>query len=310
MYADPLGVTAAFNKNLLVRINHELGGHFDLDAFDHLAVWNAAEQRIEMHLVSGTAQTVTIDGAHTTVHFEAGERIWTESSYRYQPDQIEGMAVETGFAMRDQWIDTQARFALSLLTAIYYTPEGWRRRAVNLWRQSADTMLREHPSRARRHRRSMGEARSKRGRGADLPLVPWSGEASAPHVLRRRVRARVEDPQQSVVSAASGEEARQGDLPAVWRRCRQGAPRVDAIEASGRRPCRATSWRAARPKWEADHIVPVADGGGECGFENYRLLCRPCHVSVTLALAGAPDAVACGSLLQRAGRAAGPQPSC
>ena len=118
VYADPLGVTAAFNKNLLVRINHELGGHFDLDAFDHLAVWNAAEQRIEMHLVSRTAQTVTIDGAHTTVHFEAGERIWTESSYKYQPDQIEGMAVETGFAMRDQWIDTQAGFALSLLTAI------------------------------------------------------------------------------------------------------------------------------------------------------------------------------------------------
>jgi L-histidine N-alpha-methyltransferase len=117
-YADPLGVTAAFNKNLLVRINHELGGHFDLEAFDHLAVWNPAEQRIEMHLVSRTAQTVTIDGAHAMVHFEPGERIWTESSYKYQPDQIEGMAVETGFAMRDQWVDTQARFALSLLTAI------------------------------------------------------------------------------------------------------------------------------------------------------------------------------------------------
>src|SRR4051812_13592131 len=117
-YADPLGVTAAFNKNLLVRINHELGGHFDLDAFDHLAAWNAAEQRIEMHLVSRTAQRVTIDAAQMTVHFERGERIWTESSYKYEPDQIERMAVETGFAMRDQWIDAHARFALSLLTAI------------------------------------------------------------------------------------------------------------------------------------------------------------------------------------------------
>ena len=101
-----------------MRINHELGGHFDLDAFDHRAVWNAAEQRIEMHLVSRTAQTVTIDGAPTRRALRRGERIWTESSYKYQPDQIEGMAVETGFAMRDQWIDTQARFALSLLTAI------------------------------------------------------------------------------------------------------------------------------------------------------------------------------------------------
>src|SRR3954447_9957451 len=73
-YADPLGVTAAFNKNLLVRINHELGGNFDVSAFDHLAVWNPAEQRIEMHLVSRTAQSVTIDAAHMTVHFEPGER--------------------------------------------------------------------------------------------------------------------------------------------------------------------------------------------------------------------------------------------
>ncbi len=117
-YADPLGVTAAFNKNLLVRINHELGGHFDLDAFDHLAAWNRTEQRIEMHLVSRAAQRVTIDAAHMTVSFEPGERIWTESSYKYEPDQIECMAVDTGFAVRDQWIDTDARFALSLMTAV------------------------------------------------------------------------------------------------------------------------------------------------------------------------------------------------
>jgi L-histidine Nalpha-methyltransferase len=117
-YGDPLGVTAAFNKNLLVRINHELGGDFDLAAFDHLAAWNPTEQRIEMHLVSRKAQTVTITAAQVRVAFEPGERIWTESSYKYEPEQIEGMAVDTGFGMRDQWIDTDARFALSLLAAI------------------------------------------------------------------------------------------------------------------------------------------------------------------------------------------------
>jgi dimethylhistidine N-methyltransferase len=117
-YADPLGVTAAFNKNLLVRINHELGGNFDLASFDHLAVWNGREQRVEMHLVSRVAQTVAIKAADMTVPFRAGERIWTESSYKYEPDQIERMAVDTGFAIRDQWIDPDARFALSLMTAI------------------------------------------------------------------------------------------------------------------------------------------------------------------------------------------------
>jgi dimethylhistidine N-methyltransferase len=117
-YDDPLGVTAAFNKNLLVRINRELGGHFDLAAFDHSAVWNAAEQRIEMHLVSRVDQTIRIEEPGLTVRFSRGERIWTESSYKYEPDQIERMGVETGFAMRDQWIDEDARFALSLMTAV------------------------------------------------------------------------------------------------------------------------------------------------------------------------------------------------
>jgi uncharacterized SAM-dependent methyltransferase len=117
-YDDPLGVTAAFDKNLLVRINRELEGTFDLAMFDHVAVWNAEEHRIEMHLESRVAQTVTIGAAQIDVRFEAGERIWTESSYKYEPDQIERMAVETGFAVRDQWIDDEARFALSLMTAL------------------------------------------------------------------------------------------------------------------------------------------------------------------------------------------------
>jgi L-histidine Nalpha-methyltransferase len=116
-YDDPLGVTAAFNKNLLVRINRELGGDFDLAAFDHLAAWNPAEQRIEMHLVSRVAQTVTITAARTTVTFAAGERIWTESSYKYEPDQIQRLGSVTGFDMRGQWIEEDARFALSLFAA-------------------------------------------------------------------------------------------------------------------------------------------------------------------------------------------------
>ena len=79
-YDDPLGVTAAFNRNLLVRINRELGGDFDLEAFDHAAVWNADASRVEMHLVARRPQRVRIPAADLDVHFDAGERIWTESS--------------------------------------------------------------------------------------------------------------------------------------------------------------------------------------------------------------------------------------
>jgi dimethylhistidine N-methyltransferase len=117
-YDDPLGVTAAFNKNLLVRINRELGGDFDLRAFDHLAAWNAAERRIEMHLVSRADQHVRVTAGGPRVTFQRGERIWTESSYKYEPDGIVEMGGEAGFAARDQWIDERAGFALTLLGAI------------------------------------------------------------------------------------------------------------------------------------------------------------------------------------------------
>jgi L-histidine Nalpha-methyltransferase len=117
-YDDPLGVTAAFNKNLLVRINRELGGDFDLTAFDHEAVWNRGERRIEMHLVSRADQGVRIAAAGTTVAFTRGERIWTESSYKYEPDGIVDMGAEAGFATRDQWVDPDAGFALTLLGAV------------------------------------------------------------------------------------------------------------------------------------------------------------------------------------------------
>src|SRR3954469_20460224 len=104
-YDDPLGVTAAFNRNLLVRINRELGGTFDVDAFAHRAVWNAGVQRIEMHLESLDDQVVHLASADAVVPFARGERIWTESSYKYGAAQIEEMGLLAGLAMTNQWIE-------------------------------------------------------------------------------------------------------------------------------------------------------------------------------------------------------------
>jgi L-histidine Nalpha-methyltransferase len=117
-YDDPLGVTAAFNRNLLVRINRELGGNFDLSAFAHRAVWNMEQQRIEMHLVSLAEQQVTIPAADSVVDFRSGEWIWTESSYKYTSDQIVEMGAAASLATHDQWVDEDAGFALTMFTAI------------------------------------------------------------------------------------------------------------------------------------------------------------------------------------------------
>jgi L-histidine Nalpha-methyltransferase len=117
-YDDPLGVTAAFNRNLLVRINRELGGQFDLETFGHRAHWNRAARRIEMHLVSRVRQCVAITTADTVVDFERDEPIWTESSYKYAADDIVEMGVDASFATREQWIDAEAQFALTLMMAI------------------------------------------------------------------------------------------------------------------------------------------------------------------------------------------------
>jgi dimethylhistidine N-methyltransferase len=113
-YDDPIGVTAAFNKNLLARINTELLADFDLSGFDHRAVWNAGERRVEMHLVSRRAQRVRIRRADCEVVFEAGETIWTESSYKYDASQIVGLVEQHGFRCQEQWIEAEARFALTL----------------------------------------------------------------------------------------------------------------------------------------------------------------------------------------------------
>jgi len=113
-YDDPLGVTAAFNKNLLVRINRELGGDFVVDDFTHEAAWNAAESRIEMHLRSRAAQRVCVEAAGIAFPMRAGERIWTESSYKFLPDDIGRLLERTGFRVTSLWIDREDRFALTL----------------------------------------------------------------------------------------------------------------------------------------------------------------------------------------------------
>ena len=114
-YDDPLGVTAAFNRNLLVRINRELGADFDVSAFRHRALWNAAASRVEMHLVAARAQQVRIPGASLEVSFTEGETIWTESSYKYRPDQVVAMLERAGFRRVEQWIDEADGFALTLV---------------------------------------------------------------------------------------------------------------------------------------------------------------------------------------------------
>jgi dimethylhistidine N-methyltransferase len=113
-YDDPLQVTAAFNRNLLRRINDELGGTFDLEGFAHRALWNPQESRIEMHLVSTRQQLVRIDGVDLEIEFKSGEWIWTESSYKYEPDQVVSEGRLAGFTDAQQWIDEDARFALTL----------------------------------------------------------------------------------------------------------------------------------------------------------------------------------------------------
>jgi uncharacterized SAM-dependent methyltransferase len=113
-YDDPLGVTAAFNKNLLVRMNRELGAAFELPSFVHRAVWNRGVSRIEMHLVSLRRQQVSIPAAGIDARFSRGESIWTESSYKFEPAQLEALGAAVGLTIDRIWIDEPSRFALAL----------------------------------------------------------------------------------------------------------------------------------------------------------------------------------------------------
>src|SRR5713101_2475621 len=112
-YDDAHGVTAAFNRNVLARINRELGGSLDLDAFEHRAVWNEAESRIEMHLVSSRDQTARI-GSRTIVFIE-GEVIHTESSHKYRPDAFEALVERGGWRVKTAWTSDAASFGVFLL---------------------------------------------------------------------------------------------------------------------------------------------------------------------------------------------------
>jgi L-histidine Nalpha-methyltransferase len=116
-YDDPLGVTAAFNRNLLVRINRELGGTFDIDQFAHAALWNAGESRVEMHLVSRRRQDVRIPASDLAFTMEEGESIWTESSYKYEPEGIVAALTAAGFRRLNQWVAQADGFALTLVEA-------------------------------------------------------------------------------------------------------------------------------------------------------------------------------------------------
>ncbi|MDI7775021.1 ergothioneine biosynthesis protein EgtB [Asticcacaulis sp. EMRT-3] len=112
-YDDAQGVTEAFNKNLLRRINRELNGTFDLSAFDHLAVWNSALQRMEMHLVSRYDQIVKAAG-HTFA-FKAGERLHTENSHKFTPDSLAALARDAGWRVAQSWLSTAPQFGVFVL---------------------------------------------------------------------------------------------------------------------------------------------------------------------------------------------------
>ncbi len=116
-YDDQLGVTAAFNLNLLVRINRELSADFDLAQFEHVAKINHWARSVEMHLRSTRRQKVHIRAADLSLDFAEGETIWTESSHKYSAEEVVQMARATGFRCDAQWIDDQWPFAENLLIA-------------------------------------------------------------------------------------------------------------------------------------------------------------------------------------------------
>ncbi len=113
-YDDAAGVTAAFNKNLLVRINRELGGNFELDSFRHVARWNADESRIEMHLESMRVHEVVIDALGLRLRFDVGDTIHTESCSKYDLPRVERLLAAGGFALASTFPDRELGFALHL----------------------------------------------------------------------------------------------------------------------------------------------------------------------------------------------------
>src|SRR5260221_14455194 len=113
-YTTSTGVTATFNKNMLVRINRELGGSFDVDAFEHIAFWNRRKSRIEMHLESVYEQTVWVQDLGRGFHFDQGERIHTENSYKFNMSSVERLLRRSGFKLEKSWTDAKGWFCVAL----------------------------------------------------------------------------------------------------------------------------------------------------------------------------------------------------
>ena len=117
-YDDAAGVTAAFNRNVLVRLNRELDADFHPELFAHRALWNAEKSRMEMHLVSVQKQTVWLPAIDLRVNFEAGESIHTENSYKYRVGDVEAFLTKAGFAPEETWTDERGWFAVCLARAV------------------------------------------------------------------------------------------------------------------------------------------------------------------------------------------------
>jgi L-histidine N-alpha-methyltransferase len=113
-YDDAQGITAQFNKNMLARLNRELDADFDLDAFRHVAVWNKRCSRMEMYLESTTKQLVFLPAIDLDVHFENGERLHTENSYKYTAQMVNTIVRESGFALEKSWSDPKRWFGVHL----------------------------------------------------------------------------------------------------------------------------------------------------------------------------------------------------
>ena len=113
-YDDAAGVTADFNKNVLAVLNTELGADFDLDAFEHVAAWDAEQEWIEMRLRSAAAQTVHVPAIGLTVDFGDGEEMRTEVSAKFRREGVTAELAAAGFALREWWTDGEGRFGLSL----------------------------------------------------------------------------------------------------------------------------------------------------------------------------------------------------
>ena len=115
-YDDSAGVTAQFNRNVLAVVNRELDADFDLTAFEHVARWNDAEERIEMWLRASSPQRVRIDALDLTVDFAAGEEMLTEVSCKFRPDGVAAELADAGLRRTHWWTDAAGDFGLSLST--------------------------------------------------------------------------------------------------------------------------------------------------------------------------------------------------